>query len=48
MKLATHRIPQLVLTDHEFQVPLDHGKPSGTQITILSMMHYRNLLCLLL
>ncbi len=22
MKLATRRIPQLVLTDHEFQVPL--------------------------
>ena len=36
MKLATHRIPQLVLTDHEFQVPLDHAKLSGTQITIFA------------
>ena len=36
MKFATHRIPQLVLTDHEFQVPLDHGKPSGAQITVFA------------
>ena len=36
MKLATHRSPQLVLTDHEFQVPLDHGKPSGPRMTIFA------------
>ena len=33
MRLATHRIPGLVLTDHEFSVPLDHARPGGERIT---------------
>jgi len=29
LEIATHRIPQLVLTDHVSPVPLDHAKHSG-------------------
>lgn len=36
MKLTTHRIPKLVLTDHEFKVPLDHAKPNGDQLSIFA------------
>ncbi len=36
MKLTTHRIPRLVLTDHEFKVPLDHAKPNDDQISIFA------------
>jgi len=30
----TARLPGLVLTDHEFAVPLDHSQPAGEQITV--------------
>ncbi|MEN6369106.1 MAG: alpha/beta fold hydrolase [Thermotogota bacterium] len=36
MKLAVHRIPGLVLTDHRFVVPLDHGKPRGEKISVFA------------
>jgi pimeloyl-ACP methyl ester carboxylesterase len=36
LKTHTHRIPGLVLTDHLFQVPLDHANPSGAQIEIFA------------
>ena len=36
MRIRTHRIPGLVLTDHEFIVPLDHDRPDGTNITIFA------------
>ena len=32
MKTLTHRIPGLVLSDHTFSVPLDHGRADGEQI----------------
>ncbi len=31
---VTSRLPGLVLTDHEFAVPLDHARPDGPQITV--------------
>lgn len=34
MQVRTHRIPGLVLTDHEFRVPLDYAAPDGEQLTI--------------
>lgn len=36
MHLATHRLPGLVLSDHEFQVPLDHDRPAGDQISVFA------------
>jgi pimeloyl-ACP methyl ester carboxylesterase len=36
MHRATHRLPGLLLTDHEFQVPLDHKSPAGAQITLFA------------
>jgi pimeloyl-ACP methyl ester carboxylesterase len=30
------RIPGLVLTEHELQVPLDHAQPDGAQITVFA------------
>ena len=36
MRLATHRIPGLVLTDHAFSVPLDHAQPSGERIVVFA------------
>ncbi|MDT8915277.1 alpha/beta fold hydrolase [Amycolatopsis sp. PS_44_ISF1] len=30
------RIPGLVLTEHEFRVPLDHSRPEGEQITVFA------------
>jgi pimeloyl-ACP methyl ester carboxylesterase len=32
MRTATHHIPGLVLTDHWFDLPLDHAAPRGEQI----------------
>jgi pimeloyl-ACP methyl ester carboxylesterase len=32
----TTRIPGLVLTEHEFQVPLDHDQPNGERITVFA------------
>ena len=36
MRRATHRLPGLLLTDHEFRVPLDHAQPDGEQITVFA------------
>jgi pimeloyl-ACP methyl ester carboxylesterase len=36
MHITTHRLPGLVLTDHEFTVPLDHARPGGEQITVFA------------
>jgi hypothetical protein len=36
MPTITHRLPGLVLTDHEFRIPLDHGRPGGEQITVFA------------
>lgn len=36
MKLATHRIPGLVLTDHEFAVPLNHQQPTADTLTVFA------------
>ena len=36
MRTVTHRIPGLVLTDHEFTVPLDYTRPDGEQITVFA------------
>jgi pimeloyl-ACP methyl ester carboxylesterase len=36
MRLATYRSPGLVLTEHEFEVPLDHARPDGTRLTIFA------------
>ncbi|HJW83266.1 MAG TPA: alpha/beta fold hydrolase [Anaerolineae bacterium] len=36
MRLATHRIPGLVLTDHEFSLPLDHARPGGERIAVFA------------
>ena len=33
---VTHRIPGLVLTEHEFTVPLDHARPEGDQLTVFA------------
>src|SRR3712207_8026489 len=29
-------LPGLVLTEHEFDVPLDHSRPDGEQITVFA------------
>ena len=34
MRLATSRLPGLLVTEHEVTVPLDHGDPGGEQITV--------------
>jgi pimeloyl-ACP methyl ester carboxylesterase len=36
VRRATHRLPGLVLTDHEFVVPLDHARPDGDRITVFA------------
>jgi pimeloyl-ACP methyl ester carboxylesterase len=36
MRVSTHRMPGLVLTDHTFAVPLDHTVPDGEQITVFA------------
>ena len=36
MRLATHRLPGLVLTDHEFEVPLDHNRPNDQRLTVFA------------
>jgi len=32
----SYRIPGLVLTDHEFSIPLDHDRPEGDKITVFA------------
>ncbi len=34
--MATYRAPGLVLTEHEFSVPLDHARPGGERITVFA------------
>jgi pimeloyl-ACP methyl ester carboxylesterase len=36
MRSATYRVPGLVLTDHELDVPLDHGRPDGERVTVFA------------
>lgn len=36
MRIHTHRLPGLVLTDHQFTVPLDHANPGGESITVFA------------
>ena len=36
MRLTTTRLPGLVLTEHEFVVPLDHAAPDGPTITVFA------------
>ena len=36
MRRATHRLRDLVLTDHEFSLPLDYAKPDGEQVTVFA------------
>jgi pimeloyl-ACP methyl ester carboxylesterase len=36
VRLATHRLPGLVLSDHEFAVPLDHERPDGERIAVFA------------
>ncbi len=36
MQLVTHRIPGLILADHEFQVPIDYSQPDGAQLTLFA------------
>lgn len=33
-RTVEHRVPGLVLVDHELSVPLDHAEPDGEQITV--------------
>jgi pimeloyl-ACP methyl ester carboxylesterase len=33
---VSHRLPGLVLTDHEVPVPLDHSRPDGERITVFA------------
>ncbi|WP_329062972.1 alpha/beta fold hydrolase [Amycolatopsis sp. NBC_01480] len=34
--VSTVRVPGLVLTEHEFRVPLDHSRPDGERITVFA------------
>jgi pimeloyl-ACP methyl ester carboxylesterase len=36
MQTATHRAPGLVLTDHQFLVPVDHDDPAGESLTVFA------------
>ena len=36
MRLATHRPPGYVLTDHAFTVPVDHAQPGGDTLTVFA------------
>ncbi|MGH3323307.1 MAG: alpha/beta fold hydrolase [Streptomyces sp.] len=33
---VTHHAPGLILTEHEFRVPLDHAEPDGERITVFA------------
>ena len=33
---STHRLPGLVVTDHELEVPLDHEDPAGERLTVFA------------
>ena len=32
----SHRLPGLILTDHEFQIPIDHSQPDGARLTVFA------------
>ncbi len=36
MPPITHRIPGLILTDDEFQVPIDYAQPDGARLTVFA------------
>jgi pimeloyl-ACP methyl ester carboxylesterase len=36
MRGPTYRLPGLVLTDHEFSVPVDHADPAGERLTVFA------------
>ncbi len=36
MRRSTHRLPGLLLTDHEFRVPLDHAAPAAGEIGVFA------------
>jgi pimeloyl-ACP methyl ester carboxylesterase len=36
VRLATHRAPGLVFTEHEFEVPLDHARSDGEKLTVFA------------
>jgi hypothetical protein len=36
MPSMTHCLPGLVLTNHEFRIPLDHSRPDGEQIAVFA------------
>jgi pimeloyl-ACP methyl ester carboxylesterase len=36
VRLATHRAPGLVLSEHEFEVPLDHTRPQDEKLTVFA------------
>ena len=36
LRSETYRAPGLVLTDHELEVPLDHGSPDGERISVFA------------
>ena len=33
---ATYDVPGMILTEHEFSLPLDHGDPHGERITVFA------------
>ena len=36
MRVATYRAPGLVLSEHEFEVPVDHTDPEGERLTVFA------------
>jgi pimeloyl-ACP methyl ester carboxylesterase len=36
MLVATHRAPGLVLSEHEFDLPVDHDRPDGHKLTVFA------------
>ena len=36
MRLASYRAPGLVLTEHEFELPVDHGQPDSRKLTVFA------------
>ncbi|MEP6909633.1 MAG: alpha/beta fold hydrolase [Actinomycetota bacterium] len=36
MRVATHRAPELVFSEHEFDVPLDHSSPERGKLTVFA------------
>jgi pimeloyl-ACP methyl ester carboxylesterase len=36
VRVASYRAPNFVFTEHEFELPLDHGEPNGSTITVFA------------